>query len=69
MSDVVQLVTTRPDAEVAADLRKRIEAAMTPLLDLFAEAAKAGFLVEWNGIAPDAFGRFRVNGLRFTKHF
>lgn len=39
---VPKLVTTRPEAEIAADLKKRFEEAMGPALEIMDEAIKAG---------------------------
>jgi hypothetical protein len=39
---VVQLVTTRSDAEIAADLRKRLLQEVRPVLAIFDEAASYG---------------------------
>lgn len=67
--NVTQMVTTRPDAEFAADLKAKLTEALVPVTALMAEASRRGFLVQWDNIGPDAFGRFHVNGMRLVKHF
>ncbi len=70
MSEAIALVPTKPDAEVAADLKHRLAEAMAPALKIFDEAAVAGFIVQWESIAPQApFYRHGINGLRLVKHF
>ncbi len=66
----VQLVTTKPDVEVAADLKVRLERAMEPVLGLFDEAAAHGLLIQWDtlGVAPP-FYKHKIVGLRVVKHF
>ena len=48
------LVTTRPDSEIAADLKARIDEAAQPLLELMDEALAAGFVVQFDGIGIQA---------------
>lgn len=70
MNDIAQLITTRPEADIAADLKKRIEAALEPLAVLFDEAAQHGLLVQWDGILPGPpYFRHAVRGLRLVKHY
>ena len=38
---VVQLVTTRSDAEIAADIKRRLLEAFKPVLEIFDEAVSA----------------------------
>lgn len=66
---IISLTTTKPEAEIAADLKERAKAALVPLTDLMAEAARAGLLLAWDNIGPDAFGRFHVHGLKVIKHY
>jgi hypothetical protein len=55
----VRLVTKKSDREIAEDLRKRMEMALEPVLELWEEASKlqlmSGFRFE-----RDAFGRGRI---------
>lgn len=65
------LVDHKPsEAEIAADLKRRISEAMQPVLEMFDEANRAGFLVRWDGVgpAPPLF-KNQVLGLRLEKHY
>lgn len=66
---VAKLVTTRPEADVAADLKRRLEDALDPVSALIDEAAKAGFLAQWDGFiaGPPPHFRHRPNNLRIVK--
>jgi hypothetical protein len=66
---VVQLVTTRSDAEIAADLKRRLLEAFKPVLEIFDEAATSGLAIQWDNIKPIA-PRYKheVNGLRIIKY-
>jgi hypothetical protein len=66
---VVSLAPGRPDVEVAADLKRRAEVAFGPMLELMREAQREGFLLRWDAITLDQFGRFSLIGLRLEKHF
>jgi hypothetical protein len=66
----VSLVTTRPEADVAADLKRRADEALAPLAALLDEAAANGLLIRWDAIAPSApYFRHAVIGLRIEKHY
>lgn len=65
--DVARLVTTRPDREIAADLRSRMEAALEPVLDLWEEASRLQFQTGFR-FERDAFGRGRIF-VQLTKEF
>ena len=67
----VALVTTKPDTEVAADFKRRLEETAQPMLAIFDEAVAAGFIVQWDAIAPmpPLMRTHRINGLRLVKHF
>ena len=43
MNEVARIVPTRPDSEIAADLKRRAVEIYGPLLDLCTEAHNAGF--------------------------
>ncbi len=66
---VVQLVTTRSDAEIADDLRRRLLEEFKPVLEIFDEATAAGLAIQWDGISPVA-PRYKhaVTGLRIVKY-
>jgi hypothetical protein len=67
---IAKLVTTRPEADIAADLKRRVDEAMVPLAALMDEAATHGLQVMWDNfmVGPPAM-RFRVNGLRIVKNY
>ncbi|HLX16370.1 MAG TPA: hypothetical protein VKS24_14340 [Bradyrhizobium sp.] len=66
---VVQLIPTRSEAEIAADLKRRLIAHMTPILEIFDEAAAAGLAIQWESISPSS-PRYKheVKGLRIVKY-
>lgn len=66
--DVVQLVPTRPDAEVAADLKRRMVEAYGPVLALLDEAAGAGFHVNLQA-GMGLLGRHIVTVVQVSKVF
>jgi hypothetical protein len=66
---VVQLVTTRSDAEIAADLKQRLLQAMRPVLQIFDEAAEAGLTIQWDGISPlSPRYKHQLTGLKIVKY-
>jgi hypothetical protein len=67
---VVQLITTRSDAEIVEDLRQRLLEQMQPVLEIFDEAAASGLTIQWDGIAPvSPRYKHQLNGLKFVKYF
>jgi hypothetical protein len=66
---VVQLVTTRSDAEIAADLKKRLLQDIRPVLAIFDEAASYGLTIQWDGISPlSPRYKHELTGLRIVKY-
>lgn len=65
----VTLVTTRPDAEIAADLKARANEALKPIFELMAEAATHKLLIRWDTIVCDQFGLWSVVNLRLERHY
>jgi len=67
---VPRLVTTKPETEVAADLKRRLEEAFEPVARLMDEAAGHGFMVQWDSFSsgPPTM-RNAVRGLRLVKYF
>ena len=64
----VRLVVTRSDAEIAADIKSRIEEAARPLLDLLDEAQAAGLIVQFDGIGPTPpYFKHRIINPRVSK--
>ncbi len=66
---IVQLVTTRSDAEIAADLKRRMLEDIRPVLQIFDEAAEAGLVIQWDSIKPQ-LPRYKheMIGLRIVKY-
>jgi hypothetical protein len=66
---VVQLVTTKSDAEIAEDLKRRLFESIKPVLEIFDDAAAAGLAIQWESIAPQS-PRYKheVKGLRIVKY-
>ena len=66
---VVQLVTTRSDAEIAADIKRRLLEAFKPVLEIFDEASTSGLAIQWDNIKPvSPRYEHEVNGLRVVKY-
>lgn len=68
VNQVTQLVPTRPDSEIAADLKQRILQAYEPLLKLFDEATEQGFMVNV-GTGPNAFGKVTITNFILAKKY
>jgi hypothetical protein len=70
MNDVLHLATTKPEAEIATDLKVRFEAAMAPALAIMDEAVQQGLAIQFDGIAlqPPRMKTMILN-LRIAKHY
>lgn len=67
---VARLVPTKCEADIAADLKRRIDEAFGPVLALMDEAATHGFFVRWDGIVPKPpFLKHGLVNLRLERHF
>jgi hypothetical protein len=67
---VVQLVTTKSDAEIAAELKARLQEAFKPVLAIFDEAATHGLAIRWDAIKPvSPRYKHEVTGLNIIKYF
>jgi hypothetical protein len=66
---VVQLITTKSDAEIAEDLKQRLMESIKPVLEIFDEAAAAGLAIQWESLSPGS-PRYKheVKGLRIVKY-
>ena len=66
---IIQLVTTRSDVEIAADLKRRMLEDIRPVLQLFDEAAEAGLTIQWDSIKPQS-PRYKheILGLKIVKY-
>lgn len=68
MDTPVTLVTTKPDAERAKDIRAKIEEALGPVCCVMDEAVAAGFTIGFQ-LAPDYRQRHVIALLKVTKDF
>ena len=67
---IAKLVTTRPEAEIAADIKRRAEVPLAQVAALMDEAAQHGLQMTWdNFTAGPPTMRYRVNGLRLIKFY
>ena len=66
MSEVARIVPTKPEAEVAADFKRRVAEIYQPLLDLCTEAHTAGFEIQISsGMGP--LGKHVITTCRVVK--
>lgn len=63
---IAQLVTTKPDAELAEELKKKVEEAYEPFIALLNEYDKYGFNVQ-AAVGKNAFGKYQVVQLQVIK--
>ena len=69
MSDpVAKLVTTKPEAELAAEFKKRITAKLNELCSILDEVPDAGLVASY-GTAPSPMGRQIITQVVISKHF
>lgn len=66
--DVATLVPTKPDAEIAAELKKEAETALLGLCQIIDRANRAGFVLQFQlGTVPP--GKNIVSTLFLAKHY
>lgn len=68
MNDPIQLVTTKPDAEVAEELKKELLEALQPVTVIATKALSLGFQVQMN-MGANAFKKVEVMQLQLLKVF
>lgn len=68
MNDTIKLVTTKPDSELAAELKQEIIEAYKPALAALEKATKAGFIVQVN-CGLNFFGQMVIQQLTIAKHY
>lgn len=68
MNDVARLVPTKPDAEVAEELKQEIAEASKPMLEAMTKALSMGFQVQAQ-FAPNAFKQVIIQQLVLSKVF
>ncbi len=66
--DPVRLVTTKPDAELAKELKQELLDALKPALDVATKIKGLGFDVQLN-MGANAFNQVIVNQLNLIKTF
>jgi hypothetical protein len=64
--NVARLVPAKTDAEKAAEYKRKLADAMTPVCALMTEAKREGLTLAF-GMAHDAMGRYFVASLQITK--
>ena len=62
------LVPTRPDAQVAAELKERMRAALHPVCAILDEAIAGGLILEFNIGQIPPFNKHGIQRLTVTKH-
>lgn len=65
------MLPPRPEAEaaVAADLRRRVEAALQDVCAVMDDAAGCGLQIVWDSVSAGPALRHQVNNLRVIKTF
>lgn len=68
MNDAIKLIPTKPDADLAAELKQEIIEAYKPALAILEKANKAGFVVQVScGI--NCLGQMIITQLIIAKHY
>jgi hypothetical protein len=68
MSEPLHLVTTKPDAEVVAEIKEKVAAALRQVCVAFDDAKASGFEVGFQ-VGPDFLGKFQITQLTVMKKF
>lgn len=68
MNDPVQLITNKPDAEIAKEHKELIVEASKPLMEALTNARRDGFVTQLN-FAEDPFQRIIINTFILLKQF
>lgn len=68
MNEPVRLMPTKPDAELAEELKKELNEALQPALAIATKALSLGFVVQLN-MGPNAFKQVVVQQLQLLKIF
>lgn len=68
MTDPIQLVTTKPDTEVAEELKQELIEALKPVLEIATKALRLGFQVQLN-MGANPFKEVVVQQLNLLKVF
>lgn len=68
MNDLVKLVPTKPDAELAEELKQELAEALQPVLAVATKALSLGFHVQLQ-MSPNVFKQVVVQQLQLIKTF
>lgn len=68
MNEPIQLVTTKPDIELAEELKAELMEVVKPYLDVATKALRLGFTVQMQ-MSPNAFKEVVVQQLNLMKIF
>lgn len=68
MAEPIALVSGRPDADVAADLKRRVTDKLRELCAIYDEAKDAGFMVN-HQLGVDYAGKWQIVQLTIAKLF
>jgi hypothetical protein len=68
MNEIAKLVPTKPDREVAEELKAELMEAAKPWLEACAKAHKAGFIVQAQ-FAPNFLSQYIVQSLQLIKTY
>lgn len=66
---VATLVTTKPEAEIAADLKARFEKAMEGPIDVMNEARAHGMAIQFNVMPGGPFMKFVLQNFCVVKQY
>lgn len=68
MNEIAKLVPTKPDKELAEELKKELVEAAQGWLDACTKAHKAGFIVQAQ-FAPNYLGMYAIQSMSLIKTF
>lgn len=68
MNEIAKLVTTKPDTEVAAELKVELIEAAKAWLEVCTKAHKAGFIVNAQ-FGPNYLGTYIIQSMSLVKTF
>ena len=68
MNDAIKLITTKSDAELAAELKQEIIEAYKPVLTALEKATKAGFVVQVS-CGMNCFQQMIIQQLTIAKQY
>jgi hypothetical protein len=68
MNDVPKLVTTKPDAERAAEIKVEVIEKLKPVIETLTQAHSEGFQVQFS-LAPNSFNQIVLQTLTVSKQF